>query len=81
MLVNLTRQIRGNKKAGCAGRLLDARIYLVDRLCSNLTNSVISACLAPLGSLAGMGMVPQLPEPPWDTFITRPSIKGYSLPL
>ena len=46
----------------------------------NLTNCLISAFLAPFGSLAGMGIPPQLPEEPCETAITKPSSKSYSLP-
>lgn len=49
--------------------------FFLAKLSAYFTSSVILALLAPVGSLAGMATLPQLPAPPLDTFITNPSIR------
>src|SRR5512135_927223 len=46
----------------------------------NRTRPLMSACLSPEGSFTGIGIAPQLPEPPLDIFNTNPSSRLYFLP-
>src|SRR5487761_2494718 len=69
-----------HKKTGQSQSLILMPFHLASPKTKS-TSSFMSGCITLLASFAGIGMEPQWPEPPWETFIINPSTRGYSLPL